>query len=73
MFVRRVHFFSSKFKTINVANYGNCFMFNSVYNNQNDTLAGERVSSLTGPSFGLILVLELDWDNYMQVFTTQVR
>ena len=67
-----MHFYFSKFKTINVANYGNCFMFNSEYNNKNDKIAGQRVSSLTGPSFGLTLVIELDEDNYMDNFTTQV-
>ena len=50
--------------TSNLANYGNCFTFNS-YNNEADDLGGLRVSSLTGPSFGLSIVLNLDQLNYM--------
>ena len=41
-------------------------MFNSVYNKKTDRLAGRRVSSLTGPSFGLKIVLELEEKKYMQ-------
>ena len=49
-------------------------MFNSKYNNKRyDPEAGERVSSLTGPSFGLQMVLKMDEDNYMDGgYTTQV-
>ena len=69
-----VAYFSSDFRQINVANYGNCYMFNSEYNNQNDDMAGKRVSSLTGPSFGLKVVLQLEEENYMEGgYTTQVR
>ena len=56
---------------MNVANYGNCFMFNSEYN-ENDDVAGQRVTSLTGPSFGLELEVELDIDSHLDKFTTQV-
>ena len=41
-------------------------MFNSVYNKRKDPYAGNRVSSLTGPSFGLEIVLQLEEDMYMQ-------
>ena len=40
-------------------------MFNSKYNRRQDFNAGERVSSLTGPSFGLKMALFMDEDNYM--------
>ena len=66
-----MYFLYSNFKTINVANYGNCFMFNSEYN-ENDDVAGQRVTSLTGPSFGLELEVELDIDSHLDKFTTQV-
>ena len=37
-------------------------------------MAGKRVSSLTGPSFGLKVVLQLEEENYMEGgYTTQVR
>ena len=60
----------------NVAQYGNCFVFNAEYNiddsimymkdlnGYNDT-GKRRTSSLTGPSFGLNLVLTLGKINYM--------
>ena len=60
-----INYIQSDFKQINVANYGNCFMFNSKYNRRQDLNAGERVSSLTGPSFGLKMALFMDEDNYM--------
>ena len=48
-------------------------MFNSRYNKKKDPLAGRRMSSLTGPSFGLKVVLELEEQKYMQGgFSTQV-
>ena len=45
--------------------YGNCFIFNSLQN-ANDTLAGERLLALTGPTFGLALVLNLNQKWYLQ-------
>ena len=60
----------------NVPQYGNCFMFNAKYNFEdsimyrkeengyNDT-GKRRVSSLTGPSFGLNLITTLGQMNYM--------
>ena len=58
--------FSRNFKPINVALYGNCFVFNTNYNIERDRLGGRRVSSLTGPSFGLNLIVKLDQINYMK-------
>lgn len=54
------------FYTRNVALYGNCFIFNAEYNADKDSLAGSRTSSLTGPSFGLNLIITLDQLNYMR-------
>ena len=51
---------------MNTAQYGNCFTFNTKYNARNDRFAGRRVSSLTGPSFGLNLIVTLDQKNYMR-------
>ena len=67
-------FLYSQFKLVNVASYGNCFMFNSKYNRRQDLNAGERVSSLTGPSFGLKMALFMDEDNYMTrgLYTTGI-
>ena len=49
-----------------MAEYGNCFIFNTNYNLESDPVAGRRVSSLTGPSFGLNLIITLDQKNYMR-------
>ncbi|XP_059085144.1 degenerin-like protein asic-1 isoform X3 [Tigriopus californicus] len=46
-------------------NYGNCYTFNSGINGK-DPQGGRRVSSMSGPSFGLTLVLNLNQTNYMQ-------
>ncbi|XP_023336248.1 degenerin unc-8 [Eurytemora carolleeae] len=45
-------------------NYGNCYTFNLKHNPQ-DTFGGERLSSQTGPSFGLSLVLNINQADYM--------
>ena len=70
---------------INVAQYGNCYVFNSKYNHEDDTLfkfkdtkyistGKRRLSSLTGPSFGLNLIVALDQIDYMKGgVTKQVR
>ena len=61
----------------NVAQQGNCFMFNSEYNLKDTFMYDEfddgyqdtenrRQSSLTGPSFGLNLIIDLDQINYMK-------
>ena len=47
------------------ASYGNCFVFNTI-ENQYDDEAGQRTSALTGPTYGLSLVLNLDQRNYMK-------
>ena len=54
------------FLNFSVALFGSCFTFNTEYNQKKDEAAGKRVSSLTGPSFGLNLVLELDLFNYLK-------
>ena len=62
---------------VNVARYGNCFIFNSKYNLGDDTLyvrnddkyietENSRLSTLTGPSFGLNLIVGLDQNEYMK-------
>jgi hypothetical protein len=71
------------FKVTNVAAQGNCFMFNSEYN-FNDPIMytnktrkknkSQRLSSLTGPRFGLNLIVTLDQIQYMEgAITKQVR
>ena len=67
-----------------MARQGNCFTYNSEYNFEDEDLYREeddgyyetgkrRLSSLTGPSFGLNLVITLDQTNYMEgEITTQV-
>ena len=69
----------------NVAQYGNCYSFNSLYNMKDDTLyqtkgkkhvetGQRRLSSLTGPSFGLNLIVALDQIDYMKGgITKQVK
>ena len=62
---------------VNRAQYGNCFIFNSKYNLEDDTLYrrdddqytktdNSRLSTLTGPSFGLNLIVGLDQIDYMK-------
>ena len=70
---------------VNVARYGNCFIFNSKYNLDDDTLyvknddkyietGNSRLSTLTGPSFGLNLIVGLDQNEYMKGgITKQVK
>ena len=53
------------FLTINVPNYGNCYVFNTALN-PNDSFGGLRVTSLTGPAFGLSMVISLEQHNYMR-------
>ena len=52
------------FYITNTASFGNCFTFNSALN-VNDPFGGERVSSLTGPNFGLDLVINIEQSQYM--------
>ena len=60
-----------------MAEQGNCFVFNSEYNFKDTIMYEEtdegyldtgmrRKSSLTGPRFGLNLVISLDQLNYME-------
>ena len=53
------------FFTYPVPAYGNCFSFNKLSNSDNDPEAGQRVSSLTGPKFGLSFVLNIHPEAYM--------
>ena len=56
--------YCSNFYTSNHASFGNCFTFNTALND-NDPLGGERVTSLTGPNFGLDLVINIEQSKYM--------
>ena len=70
---RGVSFIIRYFMVTPTAAYGNCFTFNSALHNDVDEFAGTRVSSLTGPNFGLTLVLNLDTLEYLKGgFTKQV-
>ena len=60
------YIFCRSFLNFSVALFGNCFTFNTKHNENKDKAAGKRVSSLTGPSFGLNLILELDLFNYLK-------
>ena len=62
--LKKVFVFSRQFYLINTASYGNCFVFNYARNLE-DFLNGYRTSSLTGPDFGLRLVLNIQQDVYM--------
>ena len=66
MVIETLHFPFRNFFVLNMALYGNCFIFNTRYNEENDWFAGKRVSSLTGPSFGLNLIVDLDQVNYLR-------
>ena len=44
--------------------YGNCFAFNKA-DTTDDPEAGNRMTSLTGPKFGLTLVLNIQPEAYM--------
>ena len=45
--------------------YGNCFAFNKG-DNTADPEAGKRVTSLTGPKFGLTLILDIQPEEYLE-------
>ena len=62
--------FFSVFKNYPNPAYGNCFAFNKE-NATDDAGAGKRVTSLTGPRFGLSLVLNIDPEGYMAGGRTQ--
>ena len=60
----------SNFVVESYPGYGNCFIFNSKIN-KNDSLAGKRTLALTGPTFGLSLVLNLNQKYYLRKGATQ--
>ena len=62
--------FCSNFVVESYPGYGNCFIFNSKIN-KNDSLAGKRTLALTGPTFGLSLVLNLNQKYYLKKGATQ--
>ena len=53
--------------------YGNCYTFNSAYNNESDLDGGRRRSSMTGATFGMSLVLNIEQENYQFRDTHQVK
>ena len=72
-----VYYYFRNFLVTNVARQGNCFMFNSKYNFHDSIMYQEtqegytatgriRKSPLTGPGFGLNLIITLDQLNYME-------
>ena len=65
-----IYIVSSVFKNYPSPAYGNCFTFNKE-NATQDELAGQRVSSLPGPKFGLSFVLNIDPENYLGVGRTE--
>ena len=69
-------FLVPKFRLFHVENYpkyGNCFTFNTELN-EIVNATGPSITSLTAPSFGLIVVLKLEQNNYMKGgITKQVR
>ena len=58
--------FSRNFLITNVPFYGNCFAFNTVYKNNRSKEKKSVLSSISGPSFGLNIILALDQRNYMK-------
>ena len=55
---------ANNFWLTNSPNFGNCYTFNSGLN-EADAFGGERVASMTGPNFGLSLVLNIEQHKYM--------
>ena len=49
----------SKFFISNDPSYGNCFTFNTARNNR-DPEGGERKTVMTGPKFGLDLIINVE-------------
>ena len=56
-------FVCSNFMLISSPGFGNCYTFNS-RSNELDALGGYRVSSMTGPYFGLSIVLNIEQGQY---------
>ncbi len=70
----KIGLFARNFYLLNTASYGNCFVFNHKINTASDVFAGKRVTSQTGPSAGLTLVLDAETEKYMMNRKTmQVR
>ena len=67
-----VSFLSSNFQQYFHPGYGNCFRFNNIWLNSTDPYAGERSASLSGPKFGLSLVLNVESQSYLEPITVQV-
>ncbi len=44
--------------------YGNCYTFNTRLNPEDD-LGGKRVTSLTGPNYGLSVVVNVEQEKYL--------
>ena len=59
------HSFFSYFLTTASASYGACYTFNSELNPDDEHL-DSRISSMTGPFFGLSLVLNLQQKAYLK-------
>ncbi len=60
------HFLSIRnFYLLNTASYGNCYVFNHKVNSASDVFAGKRITSQTGPSAGLTLMLDAETEKYM--------
>ena len=55
---------ATNFKIFLSPNFGNCFMFNSIMN-EDDPYAGHRVTSMSGPAFGLTVSLFLNQKPYL--------
>ena len=60
------YIFSRNFLITNVPFYGNCFAFNTVYKNSRSKEKKAILSSISGPTFGLNIILALDQRNYMK-------
>ena len=56
--------FSRYFWQSNSPSYGNCYTFNSAMTD--DDNGGQRVASLTGPTFGLEMILNIEQSKYME-------
>ena len=54
------------FKITSSPTYGNCFTFNAMDNYEKDPFAGKRVATLTGTTYGLTLVLNIDQGAYLK-------
>ena len=66
-----VLFLHSNFQQYFHPGYGNCFAFNK-FDNKDDSEAGERNVSLSGPKFGLTLVLNVESQSYLEPITVMV-